>query len=1334
MITMLRNTENPVLYFFFRAIIDANNSEAAALRDWLHQLLPHSTSLQLELLSCKADVTDVRNMDCADLWRYVMIGLADTSRCFIVVDALDEAAEGSRFATNLAEMASARPRDVKVIATSRPVPRIQEPLQRAGAQQLRMDEQRVDVDIAAYVQHQLQGSNMPSGLHQKVRDAVPGKANGLFLYARLAMDALSAPGVDAETALASLQTGLDGLYTTLLRESAEKAGISAELQKNILQFITHATRPLRLLELAECLAYFGEFGCPQDIKQAKDLIRASCGNLLEILPNETISILHHSLTEFLTRESTSDTEDRYSALRSDEAHLHLALACMSYIKEKFLMKESFDTSPEELRRWQQERDNRIPSHKTHSANLPRLILQGFARYACLNWQTHVSKAMGCGQDEAGIVELLDYFALKNQGSLLYALWPGSQHDALQVKTPLAVAVCFELRSYAEAVLGRDQVDYTQIAEKELLLFERACSFGWRRVVQGLLDSKSINVNRWNVGETTLSSPLIAAAYSGNAQVVHLLLEHGADANLWEATPPEKLMGSFLVYGDAQPYPLQAAANSLEITQLLSPLVSCALHVSAGLGTAIELHQNIDVVQALCQHALLDVNRPCYGRDTPIILASKVSDDKSVQHLLGLGADPNLCPPTFLETNDPPEPLRAIDNWAQGTRRCPDAQVAETLRLLISTGVDINVKGCNGRTPLHLASDALRTKLLLAAGADDTLANDDGETPLLREPIDAEQFEVLLKRAASAEKAQATVTVTAESSIVMRAIKTLHPKAAIRLIEAGLTAAATDEAGNTTLHYAAAIYTTRFSCNRFGRIITKRMLKAMERDNADLVKLLCRSGVSINARNAKGQTPLHLVARGPDGWDEQERQRREGKGGFTYQSIVWDAMLDLGADIHAECNDGETPLFAFARQSGLRREVNLNSLQWMMDRGASAAATDRKGRNLFFVCCFDPSFGNESTFGAIAELGVDPKHIDDDGNTMYAAALQQGNISKDAFGKLVEAGVDTSLANHQGRTPLHIFSARSFPDVPEWEYVPSHDPLSICSKDDINKQDRDGIRPLQLAIAHNEKVAIWLLERGADACIATSTSEDLFHLTAKYGRGALVASVAEAVLAQAGQQKLRELVNAADAAGRSPLYYACQSGRAESVRALLIYGAEENAAAALAGCAMIESSFAWAASSTLNADSMKVSDVFDSYPVAMDEVLHILTGWNISGLLLDDAVETAARHSHVYSVGKLLEFRAQLGHADSESWSQAVYSCRETLKHTRSKYCISGPAPLAAIPAKFNFYLSKESTPLLWRWSSIRSYCDSAAPAIRCCTTWLGEDLQLCLPSFLRLAG
>lgn len=81
------------------------------------------------------------------------------------------------------------------------------------------------------------------------------KADGLFLYAKLMMGEVlwNFESKSIETLLDELPTGIGGMYTTLLAEHSIRSGVSQELQVLILQWITHSSRPLRLLEVAELL-------------------------------------------------------------------------------------------------------------------------------------------------------------------------------------------------------------------------------------------------------------------------------------------------------------------------------------------------------------------------------------------------------------------------------------------------------------------------------------------------------------------------------------------------------------------------------------------------------------------------------------------------------------------------------------------------------------------------------------------------------------------------------------------------------------------------------------------------------------------------------------------------------------------------------------------------------------------------------------------------------------------------------------------------------------------------------------------------------------------------
>jgi hypothetical protein len=337
----------PVLYFFFRQIIDANHEPAALLRDWLDQVLAYSPPLQKELKKLLEERRSIGSMSMEDLWKHLRLALAGLpGKAFCVADALDEINHGNdEFLQSLATLGRWKPGKVKVLITSRPVPSVEIPLRKAKTLHIRLEEKMVDVDISTYVDNGLKSSSIPIDEQTLIREAVPGRANGLFLYAKLAMDAFLKPGAHTKQVLHTLPADLHEMYTNLLYEHARRSGVPADIQLLILQWVTHATRPLRLLELAEIMNVAYRSEDERDLKTTKDLVRAAVGPLLEILPDETVSVIHHSFTEYLKCLTRSEDDGGYAILRLGSTHGRLALACITYLQSGCL--DSIKISEEE---------------------------------------------------------------------------------------------------------------------------------------------------------------------------------------------------------------------------------------------------------------------------------------------------------------------------------------------------------------------------------------------------------------------------------------------------------------------------------------------------------------------------------------------------------------------------------------------------------------------------------------------------------------------------------------------------------------------------------------------------------------------------------------------------------------------------------------------------------------------------------------------------------------------------------------------------------------------------------------------------------------------------
>lgn len=234
------NPGAPVLYFFFRQIIDANHGPAALLRDWLDQILQYSPPLQKQLKQLRKERRTIDSMSIEDLWkllRYAFDRLSGKVIC--VADALDEMDQNNdSFLHSLADLGQWRPTQVKVIITSRPVPSVETPLRNAKGFQMRLVEKQIDLDIATYVEHSLASTVITPEDQALIKEAVPGRASGLFIYAKLSMDAFLKPGARVLDVIESLPADLHELYTNLLREHARRSGVPEDVQLLILQWVS----------------------------------------------------------------------------------------------------------------------------------------------------------------------------------------------------------------------------------------------------------------------------------------------------------------------------------------------------------------------------------------------------------------------------------------------------------------------------------------------------------------------------------------------------------------------------------------------------------------------------------------------------------------------------------------------------------------------------------------------------------------------------------------------------------------------------------------------------------------------------------------------------------------------------------------------------------------------------------------------------------------------------------------------------------------------------------------------------------------------------------------
>lgn len=401
-IRRLAQEEAPIVWFFFRHTIGANRSPEGLLRDWLAQVLHHSPVLQSQLLEYVLAPSykrlAIEDLPIHDLWRLLRQALAHFPKVYCVVDALDEMAASKleAFLSSIDLLGRWRPGNVKIVVTSRPLATVEKSLRGVKILDVRLDKSIVQGDICRYVRSRLDSSTLSLETRSEVEQAVNRRADGLFLYAKLALDFLLAPDADVMRYVAAMPADLGSMYTDLLMEHSASTGVPAELQELALLLVTHATRPLRLLEIAEALKTVYK---PRDgLGAIKDVVRATCGPLLEILPDETVRVVHHSLTEYLKGTTPSPESRPFPIFEPGASNNRLALLCLSY-----LVNGGLDNVKIKRRR---EISGDV-NYTEPASMVQNQILSAFTEYAGSQWPIHAQRAIAGGHDQVLVNGMLD---------------------------------------------------------------------------------------------------------------------------------------------------------------------------------------------------------------------------------------------------------------------------------------------------------------------------------------------------------------------------------------------------------------------------------------------------------------------------------------------------------------------------------------------------------------------------------------------------------------------------------------------------------------------------------------------------------------------------------------------------------------------------------------------------------------------------------------------------------------------------------------------------------------------------------------------------------------
>ncbi|KAG4441988.1 hypothetical protein IFR05_002514 [Cadophora sp. M221] len=1160
--------KRPVLFFFFRQIVEKNHDPKYLIRDWIAQLLPFSSDLQEKVNGLSTGSIDT--IESGKLWDVLVGCMQQQKKVYCVADALDEMDDQhASFINQLKELGALKPESIKVMLTSRPTASIENQLRHLGIESVRLEPSEIFPDILTYVSTRIASlkPRLSRDKETQVREAVCALSEGLFLYARLLMDSI-ADGLEEgsitlaqlPTAIAQLPRNLTELYTRLLSEHARRSRMTMEQQLVILQCVTQSSRPMRLIELGSIVAFLMK-DTGVGLTEGKEAVKQACGRFLDLLDDETISVIHHSFTEFARDKNRSANADIFPILSEKAAHEKLLELCLQYLNSCEQTSLPFD-SPAAGKDSEETPDSDIdseyydgPHRKTEARKEGVRVKMMQDLHSLYPFMAYAAENLGYHMEHPGATtkfSLLDQYFVPSKTA--FQMWimnhlPGDKKINSQ---PLHFAASLGLTQYAEYILvNGSKVDAQDAGERTPLML--AAEKG-HTAVASLLLSHGANPDHEDMSGY---KPMHLAVLNNQTDIVMLLLKAGVSCKTEKTKCPSSLMEP-QVESDIGETPLQYACQrgNMEILDLFIPFMN-EDDASKCLRWAVKSRRP-DAAEAIIKTGKAPVDALVDGTSSLIVAASKM-DDSLIEVLLRNGADPNLraekedCRVTLyaqgemtLKTESPngTTAIHALagikgDEVAWADR----IKIGRCLKLLVEAGSDVNSRTVGNHAPLHYAvqkrysmfggwgsekAEYIVTDLLLQHGADPNLRCGSGATPLHKvDPELPEIIDLLVRHGAhvnakDSKGSSPILKIAAASSGRWSASfggdeQASKEASVIKLIDHGADVTIEDENGWTVLHH-------MFSgIKYFG--------------SEKLWKAIIKAGVDLNKPNRNGKPPL-LSMSGAQG----------GPGNENLLKFLVGEGLKLTSTDASEQNI----LFGLFDMY----DVEWEPFQKLLDLGCSAKARDTNGGTLLHRCiqiCHSFDFIEKLVYA-----GADPRAVDNDGNTLFHE-LALGHPGSTAFASgvlmLQEMGVEIDSRNKAGQTTLHIaFATENIEDYGRYRGKLFVDWLlnkKVCPSLNIDAVDNIGASPIHYAASFCETHVGRLIKAGADATLKTNEGLTPLHIAARGRQSGIVAVL---LWEFRNRGVLDRILDAKDHIGRTALHYACRSGRPESVRFLIEAGA------------------------------------------------------------------------------------------------------------------------------------------------------------------------------------
>ena len=495
-------------------------------------------------------------------------------------------------------------------------------------------------------------------------------------------------------ALAELPETLDETYERTLRE-INKA--DWELAHRLFQSVAVASRPLRVEELAEFLAF--DFNAGQTpifnegwrLEDPINAVQSICPSFLAVVDiggSQIIQFSHFSVKEFLTSSRLAEAKQEISRYHVSMASAHtlVANACLGILLHL-------------------------------DENVAKDALQKFplAPYAALHWFDHARQEGVSRNVEDGMNILLDsskphlaiWVSLHNTELPSWKLFKGGERPLPPSGIPLHYATVCGLHAFVKVLVVGHPHDVNSRGFDNSTPLHMASFRGYEEVARILLEGDADVTAQDDDGRT----PLHVASGEGHLQVVRALLEHGASTTARDKAGSTPLHLALQPRDKDDPHAPSSGADPSPENDVENRLAQ--LHGA----------QEIDLLSYLfSQEASVQVTRDLLGRGMPATAQGSA--------LMNVPLHRRSTGP--LRSHPKPE-ADAMAGYKSGWNHLASRNGhVEIAQLLLAHGADPTAQDEDRWSPLHFASQNGHVEVaqfLVEHGADPTAQIKDGRSPL-----------------------------------------------------------------------------------------------------------------------------------------------------------------------------------------------------------------------------------------------------------------------------------------------------------------------------------------------------------------------------------------------------------------------------------------------------------------------------------------------------------------------------------------------------------------------------------------------------------------------------